>query len=66
MKNNDLVITVCLSHYINDECTKTVHKNFSEKYQTNNILVISGMGFNQIAITNPITNETILLNHKHD
>ena len=66
MKNNDLVITVCLSHYINDEYTKEVHKTFSEKYQTNNIVVISAMGFNQIAITNPITNETTLLNPKHD
>jgi hypothetical protein len=66
MKNNDLVITVCLSLFEPDEVKGEFKKRFSETYQTDNVIVISGMGFNQIAITNPITNETTLLNNKHD
>jgi hypothetical protein len=66
MNNSDIIISVCLSDYESSETLSTIKQTFIEKYQTDNVVVIAGMGFNQIAITNPITNETTLLNPKHD
>jgi hypothetical protein len=66
MKNNHITITVCLSLFEPYEYINSIKKKLSEQYQTNNIAVISGLGFNQIAITNELTNETTLLNPKHD
>jgi hypothetical protein len=62
MRNNDLIITICLDEIIANSHALLLESTFKKNYQTDKVVVVNNAGFNQISITDPITNTTTLLN----
>jgi hypothetical protein len=62
-KDTNLIITMCIGADLTLDALTNLKAELKNTYQTDKVVIFTNAGFNQIAITNPINNETTLLNN---